>query len=80
MPVTTEGYRRSLKEPALAKQLKIRDFLDNVAVQVNGSLVAGFETMTATTPRVFSTRFCGRFRSAPCACKCGSRLPRGPAI
>jgi len=43
MPVTTESYRRSLKEPALAEQLKIRDFLDNVAVQVNGSLVAGFE-------------------------------------
>jgi hypothetical protein len=43
MPVTMEKYGRSLKEPALAEQLKIRDLLDNVAIQVNGSLVAGFE-------------------------------------
>ena len=43
MPVTMEEYRRSLKEPALAEQLKIRDLLDNVAVQMNGSLVAGYE-------------------------------------
>ena len=43
MPLTMEKYRRSLKEPALAEQLKIRDLLDNVAVQVNGSLVAGYE-------------------------------------
>ena len=43
MPVTMERYRRSLEEPALAEQLKIRDLLDNVAIQVNGSLVAGYE-------------------------------------
>ena len=43
MPVTMEEYRRSLKEPALAEQLKIRDLLDNVAIQLNGSLVAGYE-------------------------------------
>ena len=43
MPVTMEQYRRSLKEPALAEQLKVRDFLDNVAVRMNGSMVAGYE-------------------------------------
>jgi len=43
MPVTMEQYQRSLKEPALAEQLKVRDLLDNVAIQMNGSLVAGYE-------------------------------------
>jgi TraG P-loop domain len=43
MPLTMEQYARSLKEPALCEQLNIRDLLDNVAVQLNGSLVAGYE-------------------------------------
>lgn len=43
MPVTVESYRRSLKAPALAEQLKIRDLLDEVAIQLDGSFVAGYE-------------------------------------
>jgi type IV secretion system protein TrbE len=43
MPVTVDQYRRSLKAPALCEQLKIRDLLDNVAVQLDGSFVAGYE-------------------------------------
>jgi len=43
MPVTMEQYARSLKEPALCEQLNVRDLLDNVVVQLNGSLVAGYE-------------------------------------
>lgn len=43
MAVTVEQYRQSLKAPALCEQLKIRDLLDNVAVQVDGSFVAGYE-------------------------------------
>ncbi|MGH9353798.1 MAG: hypothetical protein ACRD2G_16825, partial [Terriglobia bacterium] len=43
MPVTLEKYQRSLKAPALAEQLKIRDLLDNVAIKLDGSFVAGYE-------------------------------------
>ncbi|HUY13190.1 MAG TPA: hypothetical protein VMX16_06090 [Terriglobia bacterium] len=43
MPVTCEQYQRSLREPALCDQLKIRDLMDNVAIQTNGSFVAGYE-------------------------------------
>src|SRR5215470_4555562 len=43
MSLTMEQYTRLLKEPALCEQLNMRDLLDNVAVQLNGSLVAGYE-------------------------------------
>ena len=43
MPVTMEKYDQSLSAPPLCEQLRIRDLLDNVAVQVDGSMVAGFE-------------------------------------
>jgi len=43
MPVTTEKYEQSLGAPPLCEQLRIRDLLDNIAVQVDGSMVAGFE-------------------------------------
>jgi type IV secretory pathway VirB4 component len=43
MPMTVEQYRQSLKAPALCEQLKIRDLLDNVAIQLDGSFVAGYE-------------------------------------
>lgn len=43
MPVTVEQYRQSLKAPALSEQLRIRDLLDNVAIQLDGSFVAGYE-------------------------------------
>ena len=43
MPVTLQQNERSLAAPALCEQLRIRDLLDNVAVQIDGSLVAGYE-------------------------------------
>src|SRR5579883_554152 len=43
MPATLEQYRKSLGQPALCEQLRIRDLLDDVAVQSNGSMVAGYE-------------------------------------
>jgi hypothetical protein len=43
MPVTIQEYERSLAAPALCEQLRIRDLLDNVAIQIDGSFVAGYE-------------------------------------
>jgi type IV secretory pathway VirB4 component len=43
MPVTVEKFQKSLQAPALCEQLKIRDLLDNVAVQLDGSFIAGYE-------------------------------------
>ena len=43
MPLTAERYEQSQGAPPLCEQLRIRDLLDDVAVQVDGSLVAGFE-------------------------------------
>ncbi len=43
MPMTVERYEESMSAPALCEQLRIRDLLDNIAVQIDGSMVAGFE-------------------------------------
>jgi len=43
MPMTAERYTQSLSAPPLSEQLRIRDLLENVAVQIDGSLVAGYE-------------------------------------
>ena len=43
MPLTAERYEQIQGAPPLCEQLRIRDLLDDVAVQVDGSLVAGFE-------------------------------------
>ena len=43
MPVTLQQYEKSLSAPALCEHLRIRDLLDNVAIQIDGSLVAGYE-------------------------------------
>ena len=43
MPMTVERYEQSMGAPPLCEQLRIRDLLDNVAVQIDGSMVAGFE-------------------------------------
>ena len=43
MPVTLDQYERSLTAPALCEQLRIRDLLDDVAIQTDGSFVAGYE-------------------------------------
>jgi type IV secretory pathway VirB4 component len=43
MPLTLAQYRRSLDQPPLCEQLKVRDFVDNLLVQVNGAFVAGYK-------------------------------------
>jgi hypothetical protein len=43
MPLTVERYEQSISAPPLCEQLRIRDLLDNIAVQIDGSMVAGFE-------------------------------------
>src|SRR5580700_11762817 len=43
MPATLEKYRKSLGQPALCEQLRIRDLLDGVAVQIDGSFVAAYQ-------------------------------------
>ena len=43
MPITLKEYERLLDAPALCEQLRIRDLLDNVAIQLDGSFVAAYE-------------------------------------
>ena len=42
MPLTMEQHLKSLEQPPLCEQLKLRDVTDNVLVQLTGSLVAGY--------------------------------------
>jgi type IV secretory pathway VirB4 component len=43
MPLTMEQHVKSLEQPPLCEQLKLRDVTDNVLVQLAGSLVAGYK-------------------------------------
>lgn len=43
MPLTLEQYDRSLAQPPLCEQLKVRDIVDNLLIQLNGSLVSGYK-------------------------------------
>ena len=43
MPVTLQRYEKSLAAPPLCEQLRIRDLLDDVAIQLDGSLVAAYD-------------------------------------
>jgi type IV secretory pathway VirB4 component len=42
MPLTVYQHNRSLGQPPLCEQLKVRDITDNLLIQVNGSFVAGY--------------------------------------
>lgn len=42
MPLTVEEHNKSLAQPPLCEQLKVRDITDNLFVQLNGSFVAGY--------------------------------------
>src|SRR5581483_5797506 len=42
MPLRMEQYERSLAQPPLCEQLKVRDLSDNLLIQLNGSFVAGY--------------------------------------
>jgi hypothetical protein len=43
MPLTNQEYNRSLGQPPLCEQLKVRDIIDDLFIQVNGSFVAGYK-------------------------------------
>jgi len=42
MPLTVIEHAKSLSQPPLCEQLKVRDIVDDLLVQVNGSFVAGY--------------------------------------
>lgn len=42
MPLTVTEHAKSLEQPPLCEQLKVRDIADDLLVQVNGSFVAGY--------------------------------------
>ena len=42
MPLTGQEYNKSLGQPPLCEQLKVRDITDDLFIQVNGSFVAGY--------------------------------------
>jgi hypothetical protein len=43
MPKTWAQHEQELHHPALAEQLPVREYLDDVVVRTNGNLVAGYE-------------------------------------
>ena len=42
MPLTIQDHSKSMGQPPLCEQLKVRDIADDLLVQVNGSFVAGY--------------------------------------
>jgi type IV secretory pathway VirB4 component len=43
MPLTVQEYKKSLGQPPLCEQLKVRDIVDDLLVQMNGSFVTGYK-------------------------------------
>ncbi len=43
MPLTVREHNKSLGQPPLCEQMKVRDIVDDLLVQVNGSFVAGYK-------------------------------------
>src|SRR4051794_4567711 len=43
MPTTMSEHKKALRRPPLCELLPVRDYLDGVAVQMDGSFVAGYE-------------------------------------
>ena len=42
-PQTSKRYEEAMRKPALCELLPVREYLDGVMVQIDGSLVAGYE-------------------------------------
>ena len=49
MQLTIEQYNKSLAQPPLCEQLKVRDIVDDLLVQTNGSFVAGYQVSGMNT-------------------------------
>ena len=43
MPLTMRQHEADMHQPAFCELLPVRDYLDNVIVRSNGSLVAGYQ-------------------------------------
>ncbi len=43
MPLTVQEHNKSLGQPPLCEQLKVRDIIDDLFIQLNGSFVAGYK-------------------------------------
>jgi hypothetical protein len=43
MPLTVQEHNKSLGQPPLCEQLRVRDIIDDLFIQVNGSFVAGYK-------------------------------------
>lgn len=43
MPLTVQEHNKSLGQPPLCEQLKVREIIDDLFIQVNGSFVAGYK-------------------------------------
>ena len=42
MPLTVQQHSKSLAQPPLCEQLKVRDIIDDLFVELNGAFVAGY--------------------------------------
>ena len=42
MPLTVQQHSKSLAQPPLCEQLKVRDIIDDLFIELNGSFVAGY--------------------------------------
>jgi type IV secretory pathway VirB4 component len=49
VPLTLHQQERTIREPALCEQLPVRDYLDDVVMRTNGSLVAGYKLRGMTS-------------------------------
>jgi hypothetical protein len=49
VPLTLTQHEKSLQDPAICELLPVRDYLDNIMVRIDGSLVAGYELNGLTT-------------------------------
>jgi hypothetical protein len=49
VPLTLTQHEKSLQDPAICELLPVRDYLDDVMVRIDGSLVAGYQLNGLTT-------------------------------
>lgn len=49
MPLTIEQHHKSLAQPPLCEQLKVRDIVDDLLVQINSAFVAGYQVSGMNT-------------------------------
>jgi hypothetical protein len=83
VPLTLTQHEKSLQDPAICELLPVRDYLDNVMVRIDGSLVAGYELNGLTTyfasdegrdrGKLMLEAYCDLYQSRACACSSGTK-------